>query len=268
MISPDHGSIPPLPSPTEVDSPLLAEDASAQALFQENQSLRQAIARHSQLMQLLTHQIATPLTTLSGSVDLLADLALEPHYRQEFLTVVHQQVQRLHGLLQDFLALRNLEANSLIPQPVRFDLPTLVEEVMANFAPYPVAYRFAAELPQVWGDRWQISQVLVNLISNAIKYSPGGEAIEVGAMPLPNGCVEVWVRDQGLGIPEADQPHLFENFYRVNHCDRQTIDGTGLGLSLCKLLVENQGGQIGFTSTHGSGSRFCFSLPSVALADR
>jgi signal transduction histidine kinase len=131
-----------------------------------------------------------------------------------------------------------------------------------------VQYAIQADLPPVWGDRWQISQVLVNLLSNAIKYSPNGQPIEVGAALHPSNGVEIWVKDQGLGIPEADQPYLFERFYRVKHHDRQGIDGTGLGLSLCKLLVENQGGQLGFESTHGQGSRFHFTLPIAASVHR
>lgn len=261
------GSIPPLPSPTDI-ALSCEDDTLAQALVQENQSLRDQIAHHTQLMQLLTHQLATPLTTLSGSVHLLAEPDLDTEQQHEFLTMVQQQIRRLQELLNDMVALQDLETGKLDTHPVNFCIKQLVLEMMQDFAPYPAKYHFATEMPDVWGDRWQISQVLTNLFSNAIKYSPNGHHIEIGTALAQPGWVEVWVKDHGLGIPVADQPHLFQRFYRVKHRDRQHITGTGLGLSLCKLLVENQGGQMGFESTHGQGSRFYFTLPTVGHADR
>jgi len=232
--------------------------------FQENQTLREHILHHAQLMQLLTHQLATPLTALNGAVHLLSEPSLTLEQRQEFLEVTQQKLYSLTKLLRDLMALRNLETGKITTQPIAFCLQTLVKEVVAELAPYPITDQFGAKLPQVWGDRWQVSQVLVNFLSNAIKYSPNGRAIDLGAAVKQVGWVEIWVQDYGLGIPEADQPHLFNRFYRVKHGDRQNIEGTGLGLSLCKLLVENQGGQLGFESTHGAGSRFYFTLP-IAL---
>lgn len=259
------GSIPSLPIPIGVDLSD-EDDALVQLLFQENQVLREQIAHHAQLMQLLTHQLATPLTNLSGSVHLLADPELEFPQRQEFLGMVQQQVQRLQNLLHDMIALRDLESGKLETHPTSFCIKQLIAETMQDFAPYPVEYHFAVQVPAVWGDRWQVSQVLTNLFSNAVKYSPNGQSIEIGAALAQPGWVEVWVKDHGLGIPLADQIHLFNRFYRVKHRDRQHIPGTGLGLSLCKLLVENQGGQMGFESTHGQGSRFFFTLPTAELA--
>lgn len=265
---PSMGSLPPLPDAIEVVMTDPAEDVVAQLLQQENQALREQIEHHAQLLQLLTHQLATPLTALSGSIHLLAEEELAAEQQQEFLSLVEQQIHRLQDLLQDMIAIRDLETGKLAAQPAQFCLPQLIRDTMQGFAPYPAEFHFAETLPDVWGDRWQVSQVLINLFSNAIKYSPNGHSIEIGATPTQPGWVEVWVKDHGLGIPVADQPHLFERFYRVKHRDRQHISGTGLGLSLCKALVENQGGQMGFESTHGQGSRFFFTLPTVAHGDR
>ena len=252
----------PLAGSTHVGSEP-ADDRLLQALL-EHQSLKEQIAQQTQFMQLLTHQLATPLTALGGSVPLLAEPSLDAEHRQEFLDVVQQQLHRLRHLLQDLMSLRNLETGALETYPVAFCVQSLVEEVMTGLPEVEARYQFEPELPHVWGDRWQLSQVLVNLLSNAIKYSPDGAPIAIGAAVEQGSWVKVWVRDRGLGIPAADQPHLFERFYRVQHRDRHDIKGTGLGLSLCKLLVENQGGQLHFESVHGEGSCFSFTVPSVA----
>ena len=245
----------------------MAPDAIADDLMQarlEQQVLHEQIEQQTQLMHLLTHQLATPLTALGGSLPLLAEDDLGAEHRQEFLDVVQQQVHRLKHLLHDLMALRNLETGMLKTQPVGFCLPSLVQEVVTNLHTTRVTAQFSPSLPLVYGDRWQISQVLVNLLSNALKYSPSDSPIEVGAA-IQSEWVEVWVRDTGLGIPAADQPHLFERFYRVQHHDRHAIKGTGLGLSLCQLLVENQGGRLRFESTHSEGSCFFFTLPSASV---
>lgn len=251
---------------SEPDGIDLTDPELLQAL-RENQVLNEQIASQTQFMHLLTHQLATPLTSLNGSVDLLADPELELKHRQEFLNVVKQQVHRIQNLLDDLKAIRNLETGISETHSIHFSLPTLIEEAVEAYRPYPIVWQAPADFPLVWGDRWQVSQVLVNLLSNAIKYSPNGSPVEVSIHLLSTGWVEVWVQDHGLGIPEADKVHVFERFYRVKHRDRAEIQGTGLGLALCKLLVENQGGQLSFTSTHGEGSRFCFTLPTAQIAD-
>lgn len=238
----------------------------SQVLFADNQRLQNQIAAQTQLMHLLTHQLATPLTSLQGSVHLLNELPLNPTQQQEFINVLQQQVCRMQDLLRDVVALRNLETGLLQTRPVTFCVQQLINEVIHTEQVCGVTRHFNLDPMLVWGDRWQVSQVLVNLLSNAVKYSPPDRRIEVGTRLQESHWVEVWVKDYGLGIPATDQPHLFERFYRVKHRDRQDIEGTGLGLSLCKLLVENQGGKISFESVHGEGSRFFFTLPIAYLA--
>ena len=237
-----------------LDSPL------TQTFFEDKKLLQQQVEDQTQFIHLLLHQLATPLTSLQGSVHLLGEGCLSAEQRREFLDLVQQQVRHLQALLQSLVELRDLEAGILGARPIAFGLKNLVEEVKGTFHGRLIVNHISAELPDLWGDRWQVSQILINLLSNAIKYSPIDAAIEIGATPKSEGLVEVWVHDHGLGIPTEAQAHLFERFYRVRHSDRSNISGTGLGLSLCKLLVENQGGHIGFESVHGKGSRFYFTL--------
>jgi signal transduction histidine kinase len=226
-----------------------------------HQSLQAQIASQTEFTHLLVHQLATPLTAIQGSIDLLLQPDLSPAHQAEFFALVQHQIQHLQALLQGLIKFHNLETGTLATHPEVFGVPALVQEVAQLLPPHPLVDRFAVDLPTVWGDRWQVSQVMLNLLSNAIKYSPAVMPVEVGAAVADPGWVQVWVRDRGLGIPLVDQPRLFEQFYRVKHTDRANIPGTGLGLSLCKLLVENQGGTIGFESVHGEGSRFYLTLP-------
>lgn len=242
-----------------------ADLSDSETLLRENQRLRHQIEANSQLMALLTHQLSTPLTSLQGWLDLLAEPNLDLSQRREFLSLVRQQVHHLHRLLTEVLALHYLDSESLGTHLESLRLAELLHEALELFPGAPIQTALSEGLPPIWGDRWQIVQVLANLLSNALKYSPEASPVLVGAEPQGDRQLKIWVRDYGLGIPAADQPHLFRSFYRVQHPDRAQIAGTGLGLALCKLLVENQGGTVAFESTHGEGSVFSFTLPVSAL---
>ena len=140
----------------------------AQTLLADKKLLQQQVEDQTQFIHLLLHQLATPLTSLQGSVHLLGeDLSLGQ--RREFLDLVQQQVEYLQDLLQSLVSLQDLEAGMLNAHPVAFCLSSLVEEVKGKLHHHSIANHIRA-LPNVWGDRWQVSQILINLLSNAIKY--------------------------------------------------------------------------------------------------
>ncbi|MBD2104998.1 sensor histidine kinase KdpD [Leptolyngbya sp. FACHB-261] len=253
----------PFPTPDPTEDHLLDPDV----LLRENQRLRRQVEVSNQLMALLTHQISTPLTSLQGCLDLLSEPDLSAAQRQEFLALLRQQMHQLQRLLTEVLALHQPDSESLGTCPQPLSVCDVVCDTLDLFPGAPIQATVDPDLPLILADHWQVLQVLTNLVSNALKYSPEASPVLLGADLCAGGHqLKIWVRDYGLGIPVADQPYLFQHFYRVEHTDRTQIRGTGLGLALCKLLIENQGGTVDFESTHGEGSLFYFTLPVYSSA--
>ena len=144
------------------------------------------------------------------------------------------------------------------------ELPEVIQQVVAPFAPdREVRTELAGSIPLVFADRDMLTQVLTNLVSNAVKYSPGGEPVCVGARG--NGThVVVSVQDSGIGLTEEQQGRLFQKFFRADRQEVRRAGGTGLGLFITKNLVELQGGAIWLESEHDRGSTFFFSIPLAA----
>ena len=148
------------------------------------------------------------------------------------------------------------------PEPV--DLKPLIDEVIERFSVQTLRHTFVKDLPEelplAYADPKRVRQILDNLVSNAIKYSPDGGIVRIGAWS--NGrALTVYVADQGVGIPPEEQGKLFKRFYRIDSSERRTTKGTGLGLYLVKSLVEAQGGRVWVHSEPGKGSTFFFTLP-------
>ena len=144
-------------------------------------------------------------------------------------------------------------------------METLLGEASALFGAthkHPVMVRCPPDLPQVAGNRAQLHQVLVNLISNAVKYSPDGSPITVGAHRDGN-VVVLWVQDEGMGIPADLHEKIFERFFRIDNTDRRAVGGTGLGLALVRDIVTAHSGRVWVESAPGKGSMFYVSLPAV-----
>ena len=220
----------------------------------------------SEFVSMVSHELRAPLTNINGSIELLLEGSApcyDPEHR-DMLLIVSEQSQRLTRLVQGILNVSRIEAGQLVLQPQAFNILSLIDKVIDIWETRGVANRLvrpsAVNLPSVWADRDRTEEILINLIDNAIKYSTEGAPISIDAES--NGrFAAVSVSDRGIGIPEGEIERIFEKFHRVERKDAMESYGHGLGLYICRRLVEAQGGQIWVESVIGEGSTFRFSLP-------
>ena len=220
----------------------------------------------------VSHELRTPLTCIRGYLETLLDGALEdPAHARRFLEIADTHAERLGRLVDDLLQLSNIETGkvTLVPQPLH--LAEVADGVTAIFerdvAQQGVALVAAIDPAlRVQADRDRLAQILVNLVDNAVKFTPGGGQVTVSAGPGAPGAdggprVEVSVSDTGVGIASIDLPRLTERFYRVDRARSRDLGGTGLGLAIVKHLVQAHGGDLRIESELGKGTRVGFSLP-------
>jgi signal transduction histidine kinase len=237
-----------------------------------NEELKKLDELKSEFVSMVSHELRAPLTNINGSIELLLEgsgACYDPEHR-ELLQIVGEQSQRLTRLVQGILNVSRIEAGQLVLQPQAFNILGLIEKVIDVWETRGVANRFerphAVNLPSVWADRDRTEEILFNLIDNAIKYSSEGAPIRVDAES--NGrYLAISVSDRGIGIPEEEMDRIFEKFHRVDRKDAMESYGHGLGLYICRRLVEAQGGQIWVESVVGEGSTFRFSLPLAGRAE-
>lgn len=226
---------------------------------------REDLARaKDEMVAIVSHELRTPLASLLGFAELLLTRDYPEEERREFLGIMLHETQRLTALINDFLDVQRLDSgrHQLSPEPT--SVRALVERALAAAGDDPAhasVVDLPNDLPLVLADPDRIHQVLMNLVSNSRKYSPGGGPVAITAR-WAGAAVELSVTDQGLGIPPEVLPKLFEKFYRVSSSDRRDIAGTGLGLAIVKGLVEAHGGRVRAASEGpGRGSTFAFTLP-------
>jgi two-component system phosphate regulon sensor histidine kinase PhoR len=221
----------------------------------------------SDFIATVSHELRTPMTAVLGAAKTLLrdDIALSPERRQQLLEMIGAQGTRLTQITEEVLLANRLDRGDLRLDRERVDLDELVRiavEAMRERLPESVSLnaRTGANGAAALGDRDRIEQVLVNLIDNAVKYSPDGGDVLVTSKPSQT-IVRVEVADEGMGIPPAEQDSIFEKFYRADPHQRAAPGGTGLGLYICRELVRRMGGTIGVRSHPGEGSTFFFELP-------
>lgn len=220
----------------------------------------------------VSHELRTPLTSIQGFTEALLDeMASNREMQVEYLKVIHQESLRLCRLVDELLDLARLESGKTTWELNPIDMADLLPGVLRKLKPQleerdlRVDLEVPAGFPAVPGNEERIEQVLINLLQNAIRYSPPGGVIKVSAFYSPS-TVTVSISDEGPGIPEEDLPHIWERFYRVEKSRSRAFGGTGLGLAIVKQIVEKHGGKVIVQSRQGEGSTFSFTLPASPLS--
>jgi GAF domain-containing protein len=240
---------------------------------EKSTQLEVANKHKSEFLANMSHELRTPLNAIIGFSEVLMDRMFgEVNEKQaDYLKDIHESGRHLLSLINDILDLSKIEAGRMELELSSFHLPSAISNAMTLIRERAQRHgiQLGAEVDPRLGE-WQaderkVKQILLNLLSNAVKFTPDGGRVEVSAK-LDTACVEIAVRDTGIGIAPEDQGVLFEEFKQVGRDTLRKAEGTGLGLALTKKFVELHGGAIRVESAPGKGSTFAFSLPSAAAA--
>lgn len=213
----------------------------------------------------VSHELKTPLTTVKSHAETLLDIIGDNKTAETFANTILNETDRMTRLVKDLLLISSLEGKMVLHRSM-FSFKSMINDVVstmslvANEKGHRLSFEAIAELPEFYGDRDKLEQVLYNVISNAIKYTPNGGKINIRAGKL-YGDFFVEVKDNGIGIPEKDLERIFERFYRVDKARSRELGGTGLGLSISKSIIDAHGGNIKVESTVGEGTKVIIFLP-------
>jgi signal transduction histidine kinase len=230
--------------------------------------LRELDQAKTEFVSVVAHELRTPLTALQGFTELLLSRALAPERVARFLRHLHDEAQRLGRIVSELLDLSRIESGrslEITREPV--DLNDLVEQNVELFAAQHRCHRFQwtpfVGAGTLAADRDAVDRILKNLISNAVKYSPGGGRVSIAVGPVVDrpGMVELSVEDDGVGIPARHLSRIFDKYVRVPDRKTTTVRGLGLGLALVRALAEAHGGCVEVESLPGKGSTFRVFLP-------
>ncbi len=228
------------------------------------------ISRQKQLDQIkddfittVSHELRTPLTLLRGYSDTLLHLRLTREQQQRCFTGIADTTATLSRLVEEVLDVTRIEEGRLALRVEELSVVELVESALQMQSERRQRVEVHVDVGlQVWGDRVRLTQVLVNLVDNALKYSPGGQPVSLRIRRLTGG-VEFTAQDEGIGIPGAEQETLFTKFQRASNARVSQIPGSGLGLYICRAIVEAHGGRIWLTSVQHRGTTVGFTIPTT-----
>lgn len=218
----------------------------------------------------VSHELRTPLASIKGYSETLLDGGMEdPATARDFLRVIDRHATRMARLIDDLLILSRLESHQMTIVAEPLDVRELVLTTAKGFEKQAqdkgvsLSLDVPEGLPKALGDRDRLEQVVVNLLDNAIKYTPSGGSVKIGASP-EGAEVIVHIADTGLGIPPEDISRIFERFYRVDKARSRELGGTGLGLAIVKHIIQGHNGRLNVESAPGKGSTFSFSLKACS----
>ena len=235
-----------------------------------NAELKKLDQMRTEFVSLVSHQLRAPLTNMSGAVEhIQANCRGMNTTCNRMVPILIQQFDRLDRLVRDVLNTARIETGefALLREPISLAsfITPVVNQIRTRKADRPIRVHEKPGLPLVLADRDRVEEVLANLLDNADKYSPPGEEIIIDTS-ANDVEVTLSVRDTGPGLPDDTLEHIFEKFYRIDNSDSQAVYGYGLGLYICKRLIEAQGGCIWAENAAGSGAVFSFTLPVANLA--
>jgi len=247
-------------------------EKSLQEVAKANRELKRLDKLKDEFISVVSHELRTPLTSIRGAVGLIAQRVVEPGsepYQLLVQTAVHN-CERLSSIINDLLDVQKFEAGKFVLQLKPVDLVDLVQQAISASNAYAHKYQVHVKLHAdlatpltVNADALRIRQVVDNLLSNAIKFSRPGGSVEV-ELSGDAQQVKVAITDHGVGIPESFHKRVFDKFSQADASDSRTQEGTGLGLTICKKIVESHQGHIGFVSEEQQGSCFWVTLPRLA----
>ncbi|WP_410770154.1 cell wall metabolism sensor histidine kinase WalK [Fontibacillus sp. BL9] len=238
------------------------------AVLQDVTEQEQLEASRREFVANVSHELRTPLTTIKSYTEALEDGAMEdPELGPKFASVIQNQTERMIRLVTDLLHLSRLDSKEALLRKQPVSVMEMLEEVTDRFSfqmqekDIKPSLFIGNSVGSAWMDRDQIDQVLDNLISNAMKYTPEGGTIGIEARTADDGSLAISVQDNGIGIPKKDLDRIFERFYRVDKARSRNMGGTGLGLSIAREIVKAHGGTISLQSELGKGTKVTFTLP-------
>ena len=238
-------------------------------VFHDISELRRLEKVRQDFVANVSHELRTPVASIKGYTETLLGGAMDdPQAMKEFLGIIHNNSDRLVNLINDLLDLARIESGKMKMTLIPVDAAGVIRKCVAILEKAVEAKRLTivldlpATLPKVLADEARLSQVFLNLLDNAVKYTPADGQIIVRALPGDKN-IHFEVIDSGIGIPEKDLPRIFERFYRVDKARARDVGGTGLGLSIVKHIVAAHGGEVAVHSSPGHGTTFSFVVPKV-----
>lgn len=265
-----------LEMPLGINSSVLLDDKGNRAgiiivfrnmlVLKELERLRQLDEMKSEFVSNVSHELRSPLSVIKSYTEAILDQVGPGDYQtqREFLTVVNNETDRLAALINDLLDISRIESGKfeieLSPVALSDIIQIVLRDLEDRSSRHQIAVDVPSALPDLLADRDKVIQVFLNLLDNAIKFSPDGGRVFIKAV-VKGKMVKCDICDQGIGIARKDISHIFEKFYRVDNSDIYEIPGTGLGLSIVKHIIESHGGRIYVRSKMGKGSTFTMLLP-------